>query len=135
MGNTSGMSIGKKIERIRILRGVKQDSLATALGVSQQAISKLEASEQIDDERLEKVAQALNVPIDAIKNFSEEAAINYFNTFNDSSVSHMIANYGTYNLNTDEDYSKLVEENKRLYERLLQAEKEKNALLESLLKK
>lgn len=135
MGNTTGMTIGQKIERIRILRGVKQDSLASALGVSQQAISKLEASEQIDDERLEKVAQALNVPVDAIKNFSEEAAINYFNTFNDSSVSHMIANYGTYNLNSDEDYAKLVEENKKLYERLLQAEKEKNALLESLLKK
>jgi transcriptional regulator with XRE-family HTH domain len=47
------MHLGRKISRIRELRGMKQETLAAALGVSQQAISKLEQSEYIDDEKLE----------------------------------------------------------------------------------
>ncbi|SFC85647.1 helix-turn-helix domain-containing protein [Flavobacterium phragmitis] len=127
--------IGRKISRIRELRDMKQEALAQALGTNQQAISAMENSETIDDEKLVEVAKALGVTVEAIKNFSDEAAINYFNTFNDTKASQV--NFGNSNNCTFNPLDKLmetVEENKKLYERLLQSEKDKIEYLEKLLK-
>lgn len=117
--------IGRKIGRIRELRGMKQETLEEMLGVSQQSVSKIEQSETLDTERLEAVAKALGVTPEAIHNFSEELAINYFNNFNDSSE-------GTFNNHcTFNPLDKVIE----LYERLVQAEKDKVTYLEKLLDK
>lgn len=129
--------IGRKIGRIRELRGMKQEALAMELGISQQSVSLLEKSETIEDKKLDEVAKALGVTKEAIENFSEELAINYFNTFNDNSFSN---SQGTFHPNncTFNPLDKLVEayeENKKLYERLLEAEKEKVVYLEKLLNK
>ena len=48
--------IGRKISRIRELRGMKQDALAIELGVSQQSVSLMEQSETIEEDKLEQVA-------------------------------------------------------------------------------
>ncbi|OMQ13357.1 helix-turn-helix domain-containing protein [[Flexibacter] sp. ATCC 35103] len=128
--------IGRKISRIRELRDMKQEALAQALGTSQQTISALENSETIDDERLAEVAKALGVSVEALKNFSDEAAINFFNNFYDNSGSHG-TNFGTNNTCNFNPLDKLVEayeENKKLYERLVQAEKEKVEFLQNILK-
>ena len=47
--------IGRKISRIRELRGINQDTLAIKLGTSQQTVSKMEQSETIDDEKLVEI--------------------------------------------------------------------------------
>lgn len=134
---TKPSHIGRKISRIRELRGMKQEALAAELGMSQQSVSHLEQSESIEDEKLEKVAKALGVTKDVIRNFSEERAINYFNNFYDNSASQGNSfNQGIYP--TFNPLDKLVEaydENKKLYERLLEAEKEKVKYLEELLKR
>lgn len=122
---TKPKHIGRNISRIRELRGMKQEALAVAMGVSQQTISNLENSENLDDDKIVEVAKALGITSEAVKNFSEEAVINYFNTFNDSQ-----ANFGSNNC-TFNPLDKVVE----LYERLLQAEKEKNTYLEKLANK
>ena len=124
--------IGRKISRIRELRDMKQEALAQALGISQQTISAIENSETIEEERLTEVAKALGVTVEAIKNFSEESMINYFNTFtnSDNNFNH----YNTCTFNPLDKLMESVEENKKLYERLLQAEKDKNEYLEQLLK-
>jgi len=44
----------------------------------------MEQSEVMEKERLEKVVKILGVTPDTIKNFSEEAVVNYFNTFHDN---------------------------------------------------
>ena len=124
---------GRNVKRIREMLGVKQEALAVDLGLSQQAISQLEQKEALDADMLDKIAQALKIPAEAIKNFDEEKANNFFNTFNDNSVSHVIGNYGTYNFNPIEQWMQALEENRKLYERLLQAEKEKATLLEKML--
>jgi len=115
--------------------GIKQESFAIDLGDdwNQQKISTLEQKEVIDDPLLEQIAGLLKVPVAAIKNFDEEAAIVYFNTFNDDSVSHVIGNHTTYNFNPIEKWIEAMEENKKLYERLLQVEREKSDLLQRLL--
>ena len=124
--------IGRKISRIRELRDMKQEALAQALGTNQQAISTIENSETIDEDKLVEIAKALGVTVEAIKNFSEESMINYFNTFNDSTLNGPVnSNYCT--LNPLDKLMESVEENKKLYERLLQAEKDKIEYLEKLL--
>ena len=125
--------IGRNISRIRELRDMKQEALAIALGVSQQSISNLEGSENVDDEKLSRVAEALGVSTEAIKNFSEDAVFNIIgNTYNDDSSS--IKNYNC-TFNPLDKLLEAFEENKKLYQQLIQAEKEKVALLEKLLEK
>lgn len=121
--------IGRKISRIRELRGMKQEALATLMGVSQQAISKIEQSADVEDLALEKIAQALGVTAEAIRGFTEEAVFNIIsNTFHNSSTdnSTLIASSMNYQptFNTVE---KIVE----LYERLLASEREKVELLKN----
>ena len=129
--------IGRNISRIRELRGMKQEALAIAIGVTQQTVSNLESSEAVEVERLLEVAKALGVTVEAIENFSEESVFNFFNNFYDSSSSQGNSfNQGMYA--TFNPLDKVVE----LYERLIQAEKElvqaekeKVEYLEKLLKK
>ncbi|MDN3581470.1 helix-turn-helix domain-containing protein [Mucilaginibacter flavus] len=120
------LHIGRKIGRIRELRGIKQEALAAELGISQQAVSKIEQSEDIEDSSLIKIAEALGVTTDAIKNFTEDAVFNYFNNFHDNSTGDF-RHHCTFN-----PIDKIVElynEKVELLERLLASEKEKNDLL------
>jgi transcriptional regulator with XRE-family HTH domain len=126
---------GKNVKRIREILGIKQDDLATRIGLSQQAVSQLEGKESIDREILDKVSKALGVNADAIKNFNEEAAVNYFNSFNDQSINNGAVYAFNSTFNPIEKLMEVMEENKKLYERLLKSESEKNKLLESMLKK
>ncbi|MEH3112562.1 helix-turn-helix domain-containing protein [Pedobacter terrae] len=113
--------LGRKISRIREIRGIKQDALAMELGLSQQTISKIEQSEDVDDETLDKISKALGVSSDAIKNFSEEAVVNIIaNTVNNHDQSASVFISPNFN-----PIDKIVE----LYERLLKSEQEKNELL------
>jgi len=121
------LHIGRKISKIRELKGMKQETLASELGISQQTVSKIEQSADVDGEALEKIAKVLGLSSEAIKAFTEEAVFNIIsNTFHNTSSdnSTLIASSLNYQptFNTVE---KIVE----LYERLLQAEKEKNELL------
>ncbi len=116
---------GRNVKRIREILGIKQDALAMDLGLTQQAISQLEQKEALDAEMLEKIAAVLKVPVEAIKNFDEQAAINVIsNTFHDQSANNV--NYQC----TFNPLDKMVE----LYERMLKDKNEMIERLESLLK-
>lgn len=108
--------IGRNISRLRELRGIKQEALALAIGVSQQTISNIENSETVEDDKLQLIAKELGMSPEAIKNFSEEAIFNYFNNFYDNSTGQINHNHCTFN-----PLDKVIE----LYERLIQAEKDK----------
>jgi transcriptional regulator with XRE-family HTH domain len=125
------LHIGRKISKIRELRGMKQETLATELGISQQAISKIEQSAEVEDVALNKIAIALGITSEAIKNFTEESIFNYFNTFNDNSGAGAWSTNGTFNFNPIDKLVEVFEENKKLYEQLLQSEREKIELLKS----
>ena len=137
METTQKKHLGRNISRIREMKGMKQETLAEILGISQQKMSVIENTEELDDAKLNEIAKALEVPANAIKEYSDEKMLNVItnNTFNsnDSSTLNAINVMPTFN-----PLDKLVEaydENKKLYERLLQAEKEKTTYLEQLLKK
>ena len=128
---TKAIHEGRNIKRIREILGIKQDALAMDLGISQQAISALEQKEALDRDMMEKVAQALKVSPEAIKNFNEENTINIFsNTYQDNS-----SILGTYNFNPLDKLMEALEENRKLYEWLLKEKDEKNELLQKLLDK
>jgi transcriptional regulator with XRE-family HTH domain len=121
---------GRNVKRIREMFGIKQDALAMELGLSQQAVSALEQKEALDKDILEKIAKVLKVPVDAIKNFSDETAINVISsTFQDHSA---IVNNNPIFYPLDK-YLELVEENKKLLQALLQEKDEKIALLQKML--
>ncbi|PKB18827.1 helix-turn-helix domain-containing protein [Flavobacterium sp. 5] len=125
---TKPKHIGRNIGRIRELRGMKQEALATAIGVIQQSISNIEASETIDEEKLKVIAEVLGVSAEAIKNYSDETVLNVINntfTSHDNSTLNAVNIQPNFN-----PLDKVVE----LYERLVQAEKEKVEYLEKLLK-
>lgn len=120
--------IGRNISRIRELKGMKQEALAIAIGVSQQTVSNFEASETLEESKLIEIAKALGVTIETIENFSEESVFNFFNNLYDNST--ISGAQGINNNCTFNPLDKVVE----LYERLVQAEKDKVDYLEKLLK-
>lgn len=65
--------IGRKIEKIRQLHGMTQSELGQLLGVTKQAVSKMEKTERCKEEKLRKVAAALGVTPEGLKSFSEES--------------------------------------------------------------
>src|SRR6202012_4779181 len=110
------LHIGRKISRIRELRGMKQEALAAELGISQQAVSKIEQSAEVEEEALEKIAKVLGVSVEGLKHFTEDSVFNNINNFHDNSIQN--------NFNPIE---KVIE----LYERLLASEREKIELLKN----
>jgi len=124
---------GRNVKRFREMLGIKQEALALELGDdwSQRKISLLEQKEVVEPELLEQVAKALKVPLEAIKNFDEEAALNIIsNTFHESAF---INSSGTFNINPIDKWMDALEENKKLYLALLKEKDEKIALLEKML--
>ena len=123
--------IGRKISKIRELRGMKQEALAAELGISQQAISRIEQSAEIEEEALERIAKVLGLPAEAIKKFNEDAVINIIaSTVNNHDQSASVFFNPTFN--PIEKIVELYDEKVALLERLLQAEKEKNELLSNI---
>jgi transcriptional regulator with XRE-family HTH domain len=119
--------------------GVKQEVLADKLGMTQQAMSRIEQNENVDDSMLEKIAKALGMQSEAIKNFNEEAAINVVqNNYEGSNKGVALVQAGqnenaNCTFNPLDKYVEAMEENKKLYEALLKVEREKIALLERML--
>ena len=102
---------------------------------SQKKISLLEQKEVVEPDLLDQVARVLKVPREAIEKFDEERAINIIsNTVNnnDSASGNSLFSYYPV-INPLELWMEALEENKKLYERLLQAEREKVALMEKML--
>jgi transcriptional regulator with XRE-family HTH domain len=56
------MEVGQKIARLRELKGLSQENLAKALGMSQSGYAKIERNEvSVSIEKLEKISRILEV--------------------------------------------------------------------------
>jgi transcriptional regulator with XRE-family HTH domain len=127
---------GRNVKRFREMLGIKQEGLAFELGDewNQRKVSLLEQKEVIEQELLEQVAKVLNVPVEAIRNFDEEAAINVIGntvtTVNDNATGQLFQFHPV--INPIDKWIEALEENRNLYERLLKEKDEKIALLEKL---
>jgi transcriptional regulator with XRE-family HTH domain len=118
----SSLHIGRKIERIRKLRGLTQSDLGDALGITKQAVSKMEQSEKMDDDKVKEIATALGVTEEGLKKFNEESALYYtYNFYENSGVN--AASIGAYNIETLNNFP--IEKTIELFEKLLKKEAEK----------
>ncbi len=127
---------GRNVKRFREMLGIKQEALAIELGDdwNQRKISLLEQKDIIEEDLLVEFAKVLKVPVEAIKNFDEEAVINIIgNTVTNHDNAAVINYYPTFN--PLDKWAEEISENRKLYERLLEAEKEKMDLLRQLLEK
>jgi transcriptional regulator with XRE-family HTH domain len=125
---------GRNIKRSREMLGIKQEGLALELGEdwNQRKISLLEQKETIEPELLEQVAKVLKVPVEAIKNFDEQAAIQIVsNSFQDRK--DWINYHPGFHINLFEKWIEALEEIKKLNEALLKEKDEKIALLKSMI--
>lgn len=115
---------GWKVQRVRVSLGVKQETLAVDLGMSQSEVSKIEQQDKIEDELMSKIAGALGVSPQVIRDFDIERAIyNISNNYKDATIS----DGGTAIALQINPIEKIVE----LYERLLQSEREKIEILKN----
>lgn len=70
------LSIGKRIAQLRRARGMKQEDLANALGVSPQAVSKWENDQTCPDiSALPQLAKLLGVTTDELLGCKQETAV------------------------------------------------------------
>ena len=68
------MNTGKKIKLIRTFRGLTQKELGEACGIHEVAIRKYELGKNLPkSEQLRKIAEALNVNVNALAEFDIEA--------------------------------------------------------------
>ncbi|HVB04212.1 MAG TPA: helix-turn-helix transcriptional regulator [Chitinophagaceae bacterium] len=108
---------GRNIRHFRELRGIKQESFAAELHMSQQNLSRIEQTALLDEQTLLLVSGALGVNPETIRNFDPDSAINLINNIHDNkfdnSSTAMI--YQQFN-----PLEKIIE----LYERLLKMERE-----------
>jgi len=71
---------GDNIRAIRRIIGINQYELAERMNSNQQFVSRMENKEQLDEDTLQKVAKALGVSVDFIKEYDHDSSVqNYFN--------------------------------------------------------
>lgn len=121
------LPIGKKIERVRKLRGMTQDEVGNSLGISKQAVSKLEQSESIDEERLEQIAKVLGVTLDGLQRFNDESILYNTNNFHEAVNNSSVNNGFECTTVINNPIEKIIE----LYESLLKSEREKIQILQN----
>lgn len=121
--NSHDERIGPKIRKLRQIKGFSQKMFAAELNISQQAVSKIENSDLINEETLNKVSDILGISVETITNFDEETAFTNIIEKNEiiNQRCDVVNNYNT--------SDKIAE----LYERLLESEKDKNKVLEQML--
>ena len=122
--------MGRNIGRMREMLGIKQDVVADKLGLSQQKISKIEQSETVDDETLEKMAEALGVTKEAIQSFDEESVVYNIVTTNNGSINGR--NFHC-DFNPIDKWVEAIDKIEKLHEELLKSEREKVAILQKML--
>ncbi|MGA9212360.1 helix-turn-helix domain-containing protein [Kaistella sp.] len=116
--------VGPNIKFLRNLKGLKQETVAIELGISQAEYSLIENSDIIDDEIIFQIAKILNVTAEVIKEFNESQAF--------YSIENKVDNTTiTENAHGIHQVFSPIEKVVELYERLLASEKEKIEILKS----
>ena len=130
---------GRNIRFFRNARDIKQEDFADRIGVTQPVVVKIEKQSAIEERTLLKCAEVLGISVEMIKEFDPEKMLDGFTCniekienangaiFSSRESSTTTNNYPI------EKIMELNQKNADLYERLLQAEKEKVYFLEKML--
>ena len=123
--------IGNKIKNIRELKNFTQEYMAEKLDISQAAYSKMEKGDtKISQDKLNKIAEILEVNPDDITDFYNKKVLNSFNNVKGSNNGII-----TYNEKDMILIRQLYEDKVALLEKLLQKSEEEVKHLKALLQK
>ena len=113
---------GNKIKKIREFKNYTQEYMGDKLGMSQNNYSKLETGQtKIDTDRLKKISEVLEVPVETILDDSQNITFNNSNNYNF---------FAGYVLNLQEENKELMENNVRfLQDQIVSKQKEIDRLL------
>ncbi|WP_301704764.1 helix-turn-helix domain-containing protein [uncultured Parabacteroides sp.] len=135
---TRNVHQGANVRKLRQLVGMKQTTFGDLMGMNQQAVSRLEQKKVLDEDTLFKVANILHVAPEIIQKLEENptSIVIENNTFQSGSSNVGVVENQRDNIvnHPVDQLMVLSKEQASLYERMLTIEKEKNALLETLLK-
>lgn len=106
---------GENVKRFRGLRGIKQEVLADMLGKSGSWIYEMERKAVIDDESLQLIADALQIHIDVLKNYTDNCDVQ-INTFDNENVKS--SGYFEENNNIENDIKEITAALQPLYDKI-----------------
>ncbi|MDY3520051.1 helix-turn-helix domain-containing protein [Riemerella anatipestifer] len=122
--------IGYKIKNIRELKNLTQEYMAERLDISQAAYSKLEkGNTKISEEKLNKIAEILDVNPEDITDFDNKKVLNSFNNVKGNNNGIITCNEKDIIL-----IRRLYEDKINLLEKLLQKAEEEIEHLKAILK-
>lgn len=121
VGKEKKIHQGKNVRFARELKGLFQQDLADKLNKQQSDISRIENQEIIDDELLNQIALALEIPVDFLKNFNPESLISQL-TINAQTVS--FKDKAVASVGHDVIYNFPIEEVAKMNKELLEMQKE-----------
>ncbi|SHE87821.1 helix-turn-helix domain-containing protein [Dysgonomonas macrotermitis] len=116
---------GRNIRLGRNWKGVSQETLAFNLGMSQKQISEIESKETVDDIILEQIAASLVIPVDFLKSYNMDEAINMHNlTLHDNEITNTSAEGSKdvvtqQNVEEQNNYNYPIDDIKDLYNKLI----------------
>lgn len=112
MEGHNAMEVGHKIRRIREIKGIKQETIANQIGIAVSSFGKIERGEiQLSVERLQAIAEALELPVNAILEY-DEGVNNFFNsnTFNTTGLGGFFNTSNShFHMNNEETLLKQIE--------------------------
>ncbi|MEN9964356.1 MAG: hypothetical protein RL582_1451 [Bacteroidota bacterium] len=115
------MHIGQKLKKIRELKNFTQTHIASELGITQSAYSKIELGEtDVTYLKLTRIAEALGVSAEEIVSFNEHMI---FNVMHNQNGNGLVVNKG------------VSENEKKLYEEQISVLKEEISYLKKVLDK
>lgn len=121
LANLKRMDILSNIREIRKEKGISHEVMAVNLGISQAAYTKLENKEtKLTVDRLYKIAEILDTKIEKLLDLNTNKI--YQQEFKDQSTNY-------------QEIQNLYQENKDVYERLIESKDEQIVFMKSLLEK
>ena len=121
LANLKRMDILSNIREIRKEKGISHEAMDVNLGISQAAYTKLENKEtKLTVDRLYKIAEILDTKIEKLLDLNTNKI--YQQEFKDQSTNY-------------QEIQNLYQENKDVYERLIESKDEQIVFMKSLLEK
>jgi len=111
------MKIGDKIKRIRDIKGLKQEDIASLLKITPQAYSKVERNEtKLDTDRLEEIAKIFKMSVDEIQQFDERNL--FMNNLQECKDSLTINNINNFYTNDQAMFETMIAQQKEMIDML-----------------
>ncbi|MCD7906569.1 MAG: helix-turn-helix domain-containing protein [Clostridium sp.] len=100
--DSSLQHVGEHLGFVRMISNKTEEDIAKALGITSEEYKELEKSPEIDDETLEKIANALGFPVEMLKGYGKKLGHNYLSLRGANHSNNYIGNMNVF-IQSDKD--------------------------------